>query len=272
MHSVNQVNAQLVTFKIDLLESAPYTLDQVLDKGDELLDSYQYDVAQKFIHRALEMNPDSVRALQMAATILLEAGDVESAKHCLGRAVAVEPETGHGKYFSLAQIFGGREALQLYQKGIEIAARTRDATKEEEKLREISRELSNGLCSVAELYMTDLCDEEEAERECEAAVFKATEADNANPEAWQTKARLCIVREQFEVSEHLKFYSIAPDCMFKRDCFRMRKNLRAEACLCGCPNSRPCARTSPAPLPPPLSTPSRSARCSTQLASPRPKC
>jgi hypothetical protein len=60
------------------------------------------------------------------------------------------------------------------------------------------RELSNGHCSVAELYMTDLCDEPEAEQECEDFIAKAVEADGANPEAWQTRARLCIVREKFD--------------------------------------------------------------------------
>ena len=40
---------------------------------------------------------------------------MENARHCLGRAVTVEPESGHRKYFSLAQIMSGKEALQLYQ-------------------------------------------------------------------------------------------------------------------------------------------------------------
>ena len=59
---------------------------------------------------------DCVRALEYAATLLIENGNVEGARHCLGRAVTVEPDSGHRKYFSLAQIMSGKEALQLYHK------------------------------------------------------------------------------------------------------------------------------------------------------------
>ena len=79
-----------------------------------------------------------------------------------------------------------------------VAAKAKDSEKDETKAKEIAKEVSNGFCSIAELYMTDLCDEEEAERECEASVTRAVEADDSNPEAFQTKARLCIVKEQFE--------------------------------------------------------------------------
>ena len=47
--------------------------------------------------------------------------------------------------------------------------------------------------------MTDLCDAEEAETECSACIQKAVEADEANPEAWQTKARLHLIKSEFEV-------------------------------------------------------------------------
>ena len=36
--------------------------------------------------------------------------------------------------------------------------------------KEARKELSNSFCAVAELYMTDLCDKEEAEAECSRSV------------------------------------------------------------------------------------------------------
>merc|ERR1719322_1053284 len=172
--------------------SATYSLEQILSKCRDFLDCYDYDLAQKFVHRALEMDPDCVRALEYAATLLIEAGDIENARHCLGRAVTVEPETGHRKYFSLAQIMSGKEALQLYQKGIETMTQT------QQKTPELKRELSNGFCACAELYMTDLCDEKGAQEECESHIGRAVGSDEGNPEAWQTKARLALITEHFE--------------------------------------------------------------------------
>ena len=47
--------------------------------------------------------------------------------------------------------------------------------------------------------MTDLCDESDAEAECSKAIECAIEAEETNPEAWQTKARLQIIKSLFEV-------------------------------------------------------------------------
>jgi len=47
--------------------------------------------------------------------------------------------------------------------------------------------------------MTDLCDDADAEAECTKAIENAMKADEKNPEAWQTKARLELVKNQFEV-------------------------------------------------------------------------
>ena len=41
--------------------SASYSLEQILSKCRDLLDCYDYDLAQKFVHRALEMDPVRVR-------------------------------------------------------------------------------------------------------------------------------------------------------------------------------------------------------------------
>ena len=74
----------------------------------------------------------------------------------------------------------------------------------------LERELSNTYCAVAELWMTDLCDESEAENECASSINKAVESDNSNPEAWQTKARLHLVKSEFNVSlliNHKVYYT-----------------------------------------------------------------
>ena len=147
--------------------------------------------------------------------ISIKAGDAENAKHCLGRAITVAPTTGHAKYLSLAQLMQGKESLELYNKAIEIITRIKEqieATpnkdiqtdpKPERKIvnspQTLKQELSNSFCAVAELWMTDLCDESEAEHECESNINKAVEADDSNPEAWQTKARFHLIKSEFEV-------------------------------------------------------------------------
>ena len=45
--------------------------------------------------------------------------------------------------------------------------------------------------------MTNLCDNPEAEHECTEIVRKAIEADAKSPEAWQIKARLHLIKSEF---------------------------------------------------------------------------
>jgi hypothetical protein len=105
--------------------------------------------------------------------------------------VTVQPEEGHSKFLSLAQLFDGQQSLQLYRQGIAILTKADSP--------DTKRDLASAHCAIADLYMTDLCDEADAEAECTKAIESAILADESNPEAWQTKARLELVKSQFEV-------------------------------------------------------------------------
>ena len=108
----------------------------------------------------------------------------------------------------------GRESLELYKSAIEIMKKVieksdcsvdKKVADQEEKLvnslspETLKQELSNTYCAIAELYMTDLCDENEAEQECESNIKKSIEVNESNPEAWQTKARFHLIKSEFEV-------------------------------------------------------------------------
>ena len=62
-----------------------YSVEDLLGKASDLLDECQFDAAEKFCQRALEMDGDNVKALEMSANLLLERGELERAQHCLGR-------------------------------------------------------------------------------------------------------------------------------------------------------------------------------------------
>lgn len=112
----------------------------------------------------------------------------------------------------LGQLSSEQEALESLRKGIcelEACVRLRESECEhkqqqdmdcspkegrQESLLETRRQLSNAFCTMAELFLTDLCFEEGAEQQCEAAVqaaIKITE-DNGEPlvDSLQTMASL----------------------------------------------------------------------------------
>jgi len=173
-----------------------YSIDQLLDKASDTLDEYKYELAQKFCQRALEMDPDNVRALEMSGNLLLELGQTESAQQCLGRAIHLAPETGHTKYMTAAQLFTGIDSRNLYLKGVEILQKT--ASEATAASTDLAAELSSALVALAELYMTDLCDEEAAETESRRYIDLAVQADSTNSEAWQALANYHLVTGNIE--------------------------------------------------------------------------
>ncbi|XP_064614281.1 uncharacterized protein LOC135477974 [Liolophura sinensis] len=190
--------------------AAKYKIDQLLDKAQDCIDRFEYEVAQKFCQRALELEPDNVRVLETTGTLLLELGNPESARQCFGRAVEVSPDTGYSKYMYLGQLFEGAQAVQCFQKGIELMVAEKEAKEALEVAaacasgdgRTISeRDISSAYCSIAEIYMTDSCFEENAEELCKTAVEKAIEADGENPEAYQLMASLQLSQQQTQLAK-----------------------------------------------------------------------
>eukprot|EP00092_Neocalanus_flemingeri_P029936 GFUD01032502.1.p1 GENE.GFUD01032502.1~~GFUD01032502.1.p1 ORF type:complete len:362 (+),score=138.10 GFUD01032502.1:53-1138(+) len=174
--------------KRDVVSSSPsYSIEELLDKAAGLLDECQFELAEKFCQRALEMSADHPRALEMSANLLLERGEVEKAQHCLGRAITVQPEFGHSKYMTAAQLFSGVECRELYCKGVELLLAGEAAASA------VSAELSTAYVALSELYMSDLCDAQEAESEAARFITLAIEADRTNPEAWQAEASYKLV-------------------------------------------------------------------------------
>lgn len=114
-----------------------------------------------------------------------------------------------GLYLYLGQLSSEEEALNAIRKGIqELEAtvrlreqlcnekqsemETEEGPSNEEALPETKRQLSNAYCTVADLYLTDLCFEPNAEQECEAAVMDAIKSVDGEPlvDSLQTMASL----------------------------------------------------------------------------------
>ncbi|CAH1790220.1 unnamed protein product [Owenia fusiformis] len=180
-----------------------YTVDQLLDKVAEYLDEFKYELAQKFCQRAVELEPDNLRALELSGQLLLEVGNNESAKHCFGRAVELSPDNGHSKYMYLGQLCEGVDAVTFFQKGIALM----EESLLEQQNKEVNaacalpsdgvsvKDISSAYCSVAELYMTDLCDEADAEVQCRTALERAIERDATYAEAFHLMASFQLIKQ-----------------------------------------------------------------------------
>lgn len=77
----------------------------------------------------------------------------------------------------MGQLSGGHDAVASYQEGIDMLKNSlsiRQSSGHDEKATvETRKQLGAACCSMAEVYLTDLCDEPNAEQQCEAFVQQA---------------------------------------------------------------------------------------------------
>nr|XP_032820947.1 uncharacterized protein LOC116948411 isoform X1 [Petromyzon marinus] len=184
-------------------DESKYTVEQLLEKAGECADSCNVELAAMFCQRALEMEPDHLQGLDMAGSLQAELGNVDKAQRCLLRAVELSPDEGHAKYMYLGQLSTGADAVGFFSKGVEIMARTLQAQPAQASAASLDdgaevtpRDVSAAYCSIAEIYLTDLCMEEGSSERCKQTLGQALEADSSNPEALQLMASYLFSTEQ----------------------------------------------------------------------------
>lgn len=96
----------------------------------------------------------------------------------LARSILVGPEEGPDKYLYMAQLHEGREALGHYEKGIELLQRQLGGGAGETKEAEaaLRQRVCMAYCSVGELFLTDLCFDEDAETRCQVRLCRGLSA------------------------------------------------------------------------------------------------
>lgn len=162
-------------------------------------------------------------ALTLLGQIHVELGEIDSARKFYAAAVKVDqdgslPEdTGGGpeKFLWLAQLSeeGGQDSVSWYERGAaalrsqiqtiteSLESRPMARDKLEASIAEKRKRLAETLCSVVEVYMTDLSWEEDAEQRCEALITEATMLAPEVAETWQTVANVRISQLRTEEAQ-----------------------------------------------------------------------
>lgn len=194
-------------------------VDKILEKGHELMGKAQPALAARFFLKALEQRSEDTSIMDVLADCFLGMGDARSALPLIERSIELAPESSPYKYLYMAQLEHGQEALASFQTAIRVFAKLRDSSEgdaaglggksegstvfgmevdgsgeeeRERKERNVNKEVAKAYCGIAELYLTDLCDEEDAEQQCENALKSALDVDKGNLDAKQTLASMRI--------------------------------------------------------------------------------
>jgi len=154
----------------------------------------EVDRAKALLEDALKAEPESLEILEYFGTMLSEEGDEDRAREVLRKSVTLKPDGGPERYLYLAQLSRGSEALGFYRRGaatlkaqLESSQNTPATsssstaapvgTVETARSQSLRAQLAGAQASIAELYMTDLADDDDAEERCEEAVLEGLKAD-----------------------------------------------------------------------------------------------
>ncbi|CAJ2513321.1 Uu.00g014400.m01.CDS01 [Anthostomella pinea] len=183
-------------------------------------------LAEKALEQSAAGSDDALSALNLAGQISLEMGALETARAYFVRAAALDEDGakdesiggGPEKFLCLAQLSeeGGRDSVTWFEKGaaaLKLQIQTLEDSSSNKRrkisggndereataaLEDLKKKLAMTLCSVAEVYMTDLSWEEDAEARCEALTTEATLVAPDFAETWQTLANVRISQSRTE--------------------------------------------------------------------------
>lgn len=155
-----------------------------------------------------------LRALNLLGVLHVDTGDVDDARAFFRRAAALDEDGladdkvggGPEKFFFLAQLSeeGGHDSVQWFERGaaalrnqVQALSGVANRTPERQaELDEKQHKLGGVLCAMAEVYMTDLSWEDDAEQRCEALITEAMMTAQDSAETWQTVGNVRISQER----------------------------------------------------------------------------
>ncbi|KAI7898340.1 uncharacterized protein BX663DRAFT_525486 [Cokeromyces recurvatus] len=179
--------------------SVNYTVEDLKPKILENIDKLEYQAAYKFCQKALELEPHNAEMLEMTGQVELELGQFELAKQHLLESIQLEPNTSYSKYMYLGQLSIEKEAIEAFQKGVNLMITERSKfSADSEEMRLLNSKLSSALCSMTEIYLTDCCFEPEAEQKCEEYLSQAQQFDPEYPETYQLLASVRLSQQRNE--------------------------------------------------------------------------
>jgi len=158
------------------MSEARFDVEALLQKCEELAARFEYDVAIKFCQRILEQDAANSEAHALLVHIFVDSGRVEEARQALTHWLALKDvgeEVVIQRWLFVAQLGEGREAVKAYEHAIALLK---------------GRELCSVHCAIAELFLTDLCFEDDAEEQCEVHLQAALAISPEDAEALQLLA------------------------------------------------------------------------------------
>eukprot|EP01101_Sappina_pedata_P002270 TRINITY_DN12519_c0_g1_i1.p1 TRINITY_DN12519_c0_g1~~TRINITY_DN12519_c0_g1_i1.p1 ORF type:complete len:347 (+),score=168.40 TRINITY_DN12519_c0_g1_i1:29-1042(+) len=184
--------------------------EELVARAEDLVAAFDMEAAAHHYGLALDLTPTNTLIMDDFASVLLDLGDEERARQLLLKSIELSPQDNATKYMNLAQLLQDKECLECYQRGVDIMIRDLRLAKDDPELK---RQISTGYASMAELYLTDCCFEDNAEVEAERLLNESIKYDATNPEPLQllSSVRLSQIRREEALEILIRSYQLWED-------------------------------------------------------------
>ncbi|KAK4687697.1 hypothetical protein P7C73_g2426, partial [Tremellales sp. Uapishka_1] len=176
----------------------------LIDKAHTLLAQSNFELAIKFLERALALDPADLEARELVGVAELEGGDAELGREHLLKLLpphTTEPPAHPSPYLYLAQTAATpQEALGYYSTATAMIEQkfAKGKGREEVQDDEEKKMAVTALVAMIEIWMTDLCFEENAEANCDSLIGRALSISPMNPEARISLASIRMSQSRFQ--------------------------------------------------------------------------
>merc|ERR1719203_2457931 len=218
--------------------SSTFSVDKLTELAEEAFDSFHPGVAAKYYEQAIAKRPDDALLHHKLAMMYVEHGDAENAHKSFLKSIELSPDENEANYLYIGQQCYGEPAKTAFEKGIALmqnrismlekssTSKPDDQLQTEKEIDHLKYEISSAYVSIAELFMTDLCDEESAESQCEKYLNLSLAA---NPDNIETYAAFGQFRHcQNNDDDAIMYFALSIKKLFGALCPEMRPEMKPE--------------------------------------------
>jgi tetratricopeptide (TPR) repeat protein len=174
-------------------------VDETLDKAKGLLHASQPQECINLLLPKAEQDPNNVLILQTLGEAYVEIGEPANAYALFEKSAELDGEGKQGgfeKFLWLGQLNGDRIGLGWYEIGLNGLREQYSHASQEEDIAFLKKKISQGLCGMIEIWMTDLCMEPEAESTCDKLITEALMVDDTEAENWSVLGSIRISQQR----------------------------------------------------------------------------
>lgn len=232
--AASSFTADIDDFYLDAQQQRQQLLTTAIAQSEQLIGRAHYSEAAEVIGAVLQSHPTVAALHDLLALAYIGSGQTEEAVQHSLTACQLDADGSGDRWMYLGQLRQGREAIEAFERGAAVYRRQKEAMQhsadgegkeegeaeadEEEseqseessgdgrasRLVALSQSLSSAYVSMAELYVTDCCDEAEAEERCESLLAAAmTEWPNNADGAYATANLRLIQGDEQQAAEWL---------------------------------------------------------------------